>query len=169
MEVAEAPDPDDIFWANVGKSHESLQLGKLAGLVCTVWLCVFWTIPVSFIASLAEIDSLKESLPFLADWIDVSPWLVPLLAQMAPLMIILINALLPVILGEFCKLEGPISSSVLEASLFVKLASFMVGPSQYLVFTALSSFLTHVNRFRLFKRSLSVHYPGLYCHRLQVS
>jgi len=126
MTVAEAPDPDDIFWANVGKSHESLQLGKLAGLCCTIILCLFWTVPVSFIASLTAIDSLTAKLPFLAKWVEEAPWLAPALAQLAPVMIILLNSMLPMILGEFCKLEGPISSSILEASLFVKLAAFMI-------------------------------------------
>ena len=129
MDVAEAPDPEDIFWLNIGRSHESLQLGKLAGMACTVMLCLFWTIPITFISNLSNISELTKTLPFLADWVVAAPWLVPVFAQLAPVMIILLNGMLPVILGGFCKLEGPTSSSVLEASLFVKLASFMVSVS----------------------------------------
>lgn len=125
--MAQAPDPDDIFWLNIGRSHESLQLGKLAGIVCTVILCLFWTIPIAFISGMSNLESLAKTLPFLEQWIEAAPWLAPLLAQLAPLMIIVLNQMLPAILGAFCKLEGPISSSVLEASLFAKQSAFMVS------------------------------------------
>ena len=117
---------DDIYWGNVGKAHEKLQIGYLISLGLTVLLCVFWTIPVSFVVSLTEPDSLKNLLPFLENTLNDNPWIGNLLQQAGPIILILLNALLPFILGEFCKLEGPISSSVLGASLFVKLSAFMV-------------------------------------------
>lgn len=113
MNVAEAPNPEDIFWGNVGKKHGQLQMGKLIGLSLTVLLCFFWTIPVAFVTSLSSVDSLKESVPFLEDWIEKFPALEQLLAQLAPLFIVVLNAVLPCILIEFAKLEGPVSTSVL--------------------------------------------------------
>ena len=44
MEVFEAPDVNDIFWNNVGKSHYELQLGLLISVVLTTLLCLFWTV-----------------------------------------------------------------------------------------------------------------------------
>ena len=126
MEVAEAPQPDDIFWANVGKSHKSLQLGKLASFALTTVLCLIWTVPVAVIASFTEVESLKVSLPFLQNWSDAWPAFDLFLAQLAPLVLIVVKSLLPIFLGEFSKLEGPVSSSVLESSLFVKLAIFEI-------------------------------------------
>jgi hypothetical protein len=126
MEVAEAPMPDDIYWVNVGKSHKSLQLGKLASFSLTALLCVFWTIPVAFIVSLTEVESLKGTITFLGDWVEAWPALELILAQLAPLVLIVVKGLLPVILGTFSALEGPVSSSVLESSLFVKLAIFEI-------------------------------------------
>lgn len=119
----------DIFWDNVGKSHKSLQFGKLLSRVLTILICFFWTIPVAFISTLAEVESLTSLLPFLKSVMDTLPWIGAVLEQLAPLMIILVNELLPLILGECSKLEGPISSSVLEVSLFAKLTAFMVSPS----------------------------------------
>ena len=126
MEVAEAPQPDDIFWGNVGKSHQSLQIGKLLSFIWTSLLCLLWTIPVAAIASLTEVNSLKGTLPFLAAWSEAWPSLDLVLAQIAPLALILVNMLLPFLLGQFSKMEGPVSSSVLEASLFFKLAMFAI-------------------------------------------
>jgi hypothetical protein len=126
MEVAEAPQPDDIFWMNVGKNHKSLQTGKLLSFTLTAVLCIFWTIPVAFIVTLTEVESLKKTLTFLEDWVEAWPALEGILAQLAPLILIAIKELLPIILGIFSALEGPVSSSVLEASLFYKLAIFEI-------------------------------------------
>lgn len=126
METAEAPQPDDIFWGNVGKSHKSLQAGKLASAALTALLCLLWTVPVAFIASMTAVESLKGTIPILAVWSQAWPPLDMVLAQLAPLALIIVKALLPFLLGEFSKLEGPVSSSVLETSLFFKLALFQI-------------------------------------------
>ena len=126
METAEAPQPDDIFWGNVGKSNKSLQVGKLVSATLTALLCLLWTVPVAFIASMTAVESLKGTIPILAVWSEAWPPLDMVLAQLAPLALILVKALLPFLLGEFSKLEGPVSSSVLETSLFFKLALFQI-------------------------------------------
>ena len=85
MEVAEAPNPDDIFWPNIGKNHKQLQMGKLASMALTTLLCLFWTIPVTFVVALTSLEGLKGALPFLEGWIEEAPWLEPALAQVSPL------------------------------------------------------------------------------------
>jgi hypothetical protein len=126
MKVSEAPDPEDINWGNVGISSHARYVGYLMSLGLSAILCLFWTIPISFISSLTELASLKESLTFLNTWIENAPWLEKALGQLAPVMLIVLNLLLPGILREFVNLEGHISSSVLEASLFVKLSAFTI-------------------------------------------
>ncbi|KAG7370337.1 protein of unknown function DUF221-domain containing protein [Nitzschia inconspicua] len=125
MEVLEAPSPNDIIWANVGKKHKELQVGKLISFSLTTLLCFFWTIPMSFISSLSSIEGLQE-----IDWInnllETSPWLEPVLAQLAPLLIVLANFALKYILEFLSSFEGPISGAVVQASLFGKLAVFMI-------------------------------------------
>lgn len=127
MDVSDAPDPDDIFFKNVGKTNRQLQMGKLISFSLTILLCLFWTIPVSFIASLTSVDALAEQIPFLADWIEKVPWLGEALAMLAPLLLIAVNGLLPIFLQLFSSLEGPVSKSVLSAITFPKLAAFMVS------------------------------------------
>lgn len=124
LKCEEAPVPDDIYWQNVGKTNRDLQVGRLLGNAWTVLLCFFWTIPVAFIVSLGNVETLKSQLPFLNDWIEAVPLIEPALKQLSPLLLLVLNAALPTILAIFAKLEGPISTSVLEASLFVKLSIF---------------------------------------------
>jgi TolA-binding protein len=125
MEVLEAPSPNDIIWSNVGKKHKELQIGKLISFSLTTLLCLFWTIPMSFISSLSTIEGLRE-----IDWIDrmleALPWLEPVLAQLAPLLIVAANLALKIILEYLSMFEGPISGAVVQASLFGKLAQFMI-------------------------------------------
>lgn len=89
-------------------------------------LCLFWTIPVSFIASLTSVEALSAQVPFLGVWIEKAPWLGDFLATLAPLLLILVNSLLPTFLEIFSSLEGPVSGGVLSASTFTKLAAFTI-------------------------------------------
>ena len=126
MNVQEAPDPDDIYWGNVGMQYQVRFFGKLMSLGLSGILCLFWTIPTTFISSLTSVSSLKETLPFLDTWIKRAPWLAQVLAQLAPLMLYILTQFLSIILGEFAKLEGHIASSTLEASRFMKLSAFTI-------------------------------------------
>eukprot|EP00544_Gedaniella_sp_CCMP2646_P013557 CAMPEP_0202490390 /NCGR_PEP_ID=MMETSP1361-20130828/7807_1 /ASSEMBLY_ACC=CAM_ASM_000849 /TAXON_ID=210615 /ORGANISM="Staurosira complex sp., Strain CCMP2646" /LENGTH=954 /DNA_ID=CAMNT_0049120269 /DNA_START=50 /DNA_END=2914 /DNA_ORIENTATION=- len=126
MQVSEGPDPDSIRWSNVGKSNKELQVGTLISFSLTAFLCFFWTIPVSFIASLTSVDSLSRQVPFLANWVENAPWLGDVLAVLAPLLLIAVNALLPTFLEMISSLEGPLGEGALSASTFTKLCYFMI-------------------------------------------
>lgn len=126
IEVMEAPRPEDIFWTNVGRTHKDLQLGKLSSLAATAALCFLWTIPMTFVASLSSVEALSSKIEFLGDLIDRFPFLGRFLGVLAPLLVKFINGLLPTILTYLTLLEGPVSSSVVVASLFSKLATFMI-------------------------------------------
>ncbi len=126
IEVLEAPRPDDIFWSNVGRTHYDLQVGKLLSFSLTSALCLLWTIPMTFIASLSTIAALSEQIPSLGRLIDAYPLIGKLFEVLAPLLVKVVNGLLPTILEYLTKFEGPVAGSVIVASLFTKLASFMI-------------------------------------------
>ena len=126
IEILEAPRPDDIFWSNVGRTHYDLQLGKLLSLGSTTALCLLWTIPMTFIASLSSIDALSTQIPALGRLIEASPLIGKLFEVVAPLLVKVVNGLLPTILEYLTKFEGPVSGSIIVASLFTKLAAFMI-------------------------------------------
>eukprot|EP00529_Nitzschia_sp_RCC80_P004580 CAMPEP_0113497682 /NCGR_PEP_ID=MMETSP0014_2-20120614/30758_1 /TAXON_ID=2857 /ORGANISM="Nitzschia sp." /LENGTH=943 /DNA_ID=CAMNT_0000391633 /DNA_START=249 /DNA_END=3080 /DNA_ORIENTATION=- /assembly_acc=CAM_ASM_000159 len=126
FEVKEAPGVKDIFWNNVGKTHKQLQIGRLISVTLTTVLCLFWTIPMSFISTLSTIEGLRAEVAWIDDLLTKQPWLEPLLAQLAPLLIVVAQQVLRMILELMSGLEGPVSGAVVQASLFSKLAVFMI-------------------------------------------
>lgn len=101
-------------------------MGNLISLALTTLLCLLWTIPMSFIASLSSVEGLREELEFVDDMLDSFPFLISVFEIAAPLFVVIANSLLPVILEAVTLFEGPISGAVVEASLFSKLAAFMI-------------------------------------------
>jgi hypothetical protein len=81
---------------------------------------------MSFIASLSSVEGLREELEFVDDMLDSFPFLISVFEIAAPLFVVIANSLLPVILEAVTLFEGPISGAVVEASLFSKLAAFMI-------------------------------------------
>lgn len=127
MVPSEPPLPELVNWKNVGQPASSRQIGELLSLLLTGVLCILWTIPVSFFASLGNVSKLTEVLPFLAEPVNKYPWFSVLLSQLAPLILVVFIALLPHILLVFCKLELLIEiESMQHPSLFNKLASFTI-------------------------------------------
>lgn len=126
LEVAQAPDPDDVFWANVGRSHKELQLGNLASRAATLAICLLWTIPMAFISSLSSVEGLKKQFSWLEDPINEFPIIESILEVLAPFFVIVVNGMLPTILQTLSMFEGPVSGSVVVASTFTKLAMFMI-------------------------------------------
>eukprot|EP00934_Nitzschia_sp_Nitz4_P002704 Nitzschia sp. Nitz4//scaffold3_size479765//335905//339282//NITZ4_000140-RA/size479765-augustus-gene-1.577-mRNA-1//1//CDS//3329550878//2694//frame0 len=126
MVVEPAPDPEEIFWRNVGLPAKAKRSGLLISLTATAVLCFFWSIPMAILSSFTEVNSLKEKLPVLENLIETFPAMEGALALLAPLLVLVINEVfLPVILKWFATWEGHVSASVLEASLFVKLCTFV--------------------------------------------
>jgi len=119
-------DPENIFWKNIGKMNMEKQVSTLLSFTLIVLLCLFWTILISFIASLTSVEALSEQVPFLGDWIEKASWLGDFLAMLATLLLVGVNSLLPIILELFLSLEGPVSEVVLSALMFTKLAAFAI-------------------------------------------
>jgi hypothetical protein len=144
MMVENAPGPQDVFWSNVGIPHSGRRTGALISLVSTCTLCVFWSIPVALINSLTSVNSLKKSMPRLGDAVEALPALEMFLALIAPLLLLMLNeALLPVILKGFSKWEGHISAPRLDASLFRKLSFFAIVQT-FFVSTVSGSFTSQL-------------------------
>lgn len=125
--VKDAPLPKDIIWDNVGLSHEEIHTGIIAANAATVGLMVVWTIPVAFFTSLSEAESLKEVLPALEKVIEKHPWVATFLAQLSPLLLVLLTELVPVVLSIVCRYEGHIGKNTWDASLLTKISIFLVS------------------------------------------
>jgi Late exocytosis, associated with Golgi transport/Calcium-dependent channel, 7TM region, putative phosphate/Cytosolic domain of 10TM putative phosphate transporter len=129
MDVFEAPSPEQVIWSNVGLPNQVLQPRRLLAAVLSALTCLFWTIPVTLLVSLTEIQVLKRKFPFLEDWLIAAPWLEQLLNQLSPLLLSFLNSVVvPILMRQLSTLEGVLGLSYQEASLFSKLATFYVCP-----------------------------------------
>lgn len=60
LKVKQAPPPLDVYWANLFKSRWVGRTRSLAGMTATSLLFLFWTIPVTFVTTLASLDTLSK-------------------------------------------------------------------------------------------------------------
>eukprot|EP00538_Stauroneis_constricta_P012736 CAMPEP_0119556414 /NCGR_PEP_ID=MMETSP1352-20130426/8386_1 /TAXON_ID=265584 /ORGANISM="Stauroneis constricta, Strain CCMP1120" /LENGTH=1175 /DNA_ID=CAMNT_0007603377 /DNA_START=9 /DNA_END=3536 /DNA_ORIENTATION=- len=127
MVIDPAPAPSDIFWPNIGLPDKAKKTGTLLSSAATAILCFFWSIPTTFLSSLTELNSLKESFPALGRFVEKNPLFENALALIAPLLLLILNeAILPFILESFSKWEGHIGIPSLQSAVFNKLATFML-------------------------------------------
>ena len=110
----------------MGKDHKQIQIGNLLSLGLTVTICLLWTIPMSFFSTLSNIEGLEAQFGFIKEANEQYPALRAILAQAAPFLVVIFNALLPIILKTLSIMECHISNANVQASLFTKLAAFMV-------------------------------------------
>lgn len=101
-------------------------MGKLASYILTGAICLLWTIPIGFAASLSNVEGLEQQFDFIKTAIEKAPFLGQVLAQVAPFFVVIVNAMLPVILKTLSVMECHISNGMVQASLFTKLAAFNV-------------------------------------------
>ena len=96
MVAENAPRPDLVNWSNIGITNHTKQVGELISLALTGALCIFWTIPVAFVSSFSNVEGLVQIFPFLQEPIDMYPWFSNLMAQLAPLILVVFISILPV-------------------------------------------------------------------------
>jgi hypothetical protein len=145
--VTDAPLPKDVVWKNVGLAHKKQQIGYLVAQILTALLCLFWTIPVAFVSSFSEVESLKKTIPSLENVINANPWIQTVLAQLNPILLVVLKSMLPVILSKFCEREGYISRNEQNGSLLTKLALFLVSYHSYLLQKEMSIFHQFISLF----------------------
>ncbi|ETK83268.1 hypothetical protein F441_11721 [Phytophthora nicotianae CJ01A1] len=126
MTVAPAPHVDDINWDNIGLRYRTRALGMLVSSLISATIVLFWTIPTAFVASLATVESLRRALPFLNRAFDEYPILQDIFKQIAPLALVALSALAPIVFKFLSGREGHPSNTEVRAALFSKLAYFQL-------------------------------------------
>ena len=116
----------DMDWNSVPAAYKTKLIKRAVSFIATGLVVIFWSIPTAFVGALSAVENLKQELPFLADALEAAPWLGGLIEQLSPLLLVILGALAPIILGALTGLEGHISRSKADASLFTKLAAFQV-------------------------------------------
>ncbi|GMF49125.1 unnamed protein product [Phytophthora fragariaefolia] len=126
MAIVPAPHVDDINWDNIGLRYRTRAFGMLVSSLISAIIVLFWTIPTAFVASLATVESLRRALPFLNKAFDEYPILLDIFKQIAPLSLVALSALAPIVFRFLSGREGHPSNTEVRAALFTKLAYFQL-------------------------------------------
>ncbi|GLE08531.1 hypothetical protein PINS_up019778 [Pythium insidiosum] len=124
MHVEPAPQVEDVVWENIGISADVKAYWGLISLAISSAIILFWTIPTSFVVALSNVDKIRGQWPALGRFADKNTWVVPVLEQISPLMLSVMNALAPIIFGILSKREGHSAAATVETSLFNKLIAY---------------------------------------------
>ncbi|KAK4491926.1 hypothetical protein RD792_002708 [Penstemon davidsonii] len=109
-----ATEPRDVYWNNLAIPYVSLTIRRLIIAVAFFFLTFFFMIPVTIVQSLANIEGIERTAPFLKPVIEI-PFIKSLIQGVFPgiaLKIFLI--VLPTILMMMSKVEGFLAISALE-------------------------------------------------------
>eukprot|EP00163_Fabomonas_tropica_P000757 TRINITY_DN1054_c0_g2_i2.p1 TRINITY_DN1054_c0_g2~~TRINITY_DN1054_c0_g2_i2.p1 ORF type:complete len:650 (-),score=159.41 TRINITY_DN1054_c0_g2_i2:42-1991(-) len=138
-EVSMAPESDDLIWKNLVHRPPVLAARKLAFNAATVWLVIFWAIPVGILGSLEGLASLPAGIGNSFKWLqDLPGFVVGFLGAYLPMIVaIAFNALLPKILSAIAVQEGTLTHSerktkVLKKFYLFTLFSVIILPSVFI-------------------------------------
>lgn len=126
MAISPAPHVADVNWENIGLRFRTRAVWRLVSSTVTATIVLFWTIPTAFVASLATVESLRRTLPFLNKAFDKYPILEELFKQLAPLALVVLSALAPLVFNFLSEREGHPSRTEVRASVFTKLVYFQL-------------------------------------------
>ncbi|KAF9431883.1 hypothetical protein BGZ76_011578 [Entomortierella beljakovae] len=119
--------PLDVAWDNMNLSNIQRKGRSMISLVLATALALLWSIPVVFVSSIANIDSLVKILPFLAFLNDIDESVKGIIQGiLPPLFMAILMALLPIILTQLSKFEGHSRYSSITMGVMSKYFVFLV-------------------------------------------
>jgi hypothetical protein len=128
MRVEETPPPEALLWDNLGMADSVRQARRLISAAATATVCLFWTIPVSFLVSLTQPVALVQYFPKAKSAFLAHPGLAGFLNQLGPLLLQLMNnVVLPELMKLFSRYEGVVGQSRILAAMATKMAAFEVS------------------------------------------
>ncbi|EQC26351.1 hypothetical protein SDRG_15838 [Saprolegnia diclina VS20] len=147
MLVEAAPAPADVVWENIGVSRKVRSTWQYVSVLLTTAIVVFWTIPTAVVASFAKVENLRQVWPSLDDAFAEHGWILSVFQQLAPLGLVAMTAIAPVVFSLLSRREGHASTASVDASIFVKLGYFQFIQI-FFVSVFFGSFLTIVDNIR---------------------
>ncbi|KAG6867794.1 hypothetical protein C0993_010989 [Termitomyces sp. T159_Od127] len=130
-----APNPKDIIWHNMNKSPSELYHKKTIGFVWLAVVCFFNTVPLFVISILANLETLRQYVPFLNGWANGSPGTFAFVSGVLPPTISAVfGFFLPIIMRWLTKYMGALTHSKLDRAVIARYYSFLII-SQLVIFT----------------------------------
>ncbi|AQK86108.1 CSC1-like protein [Zea mays] len=124
-----APEPRDVFWANLAIPFVELSVRRLIVAVAFFFLTFFFMIPIAIVQSLANLDDIVKVLPFLKPIIERNSLKSVIQGFLPGIILKIFLILLPTILMAMSKIEGHTSLSGLDRKTATKRIPEVVGES----------------------------------------
>ncbi|KAJ6488018.1 hypothetical protein C8R45DRAFT_902598 [Mycena sanguinolenta] len=126
--------PMDVIWSNLGLNPYEMKIRVLISYALTAVLIIFWAIPVAFVGVVSNLHSLSTSATWL-NWIQKIPEVVIGIVSgiLPPVLLAVLNMLLPIILRQFAVFEGIPKRTGVELSLMTRFFIFQVVHSFFVV------------------------------------
>ncbi|KAF9421637.1 hypothetical protein BGZ94_008798 [Podila epigama] len=104
--------PKDVLWDNLGHSLKQRTLRRMLATVLAFLLIALWTIPVTFVASVAKLDAIVRFAPFLSGVYNLPKAVVGIIqGLLPPIGLAILMMLLPIILYKLAHLGGEVLST----------------------------------------------------------
>ncbi|KAL1920405.1 uncharacterized protein VTP21DRAFT_782 [Calcarisporiella thermophila] len=130
-----APEPRDIYWPNVNIQGREILLRWILVWVVVILIVLFYTLPLSAIATLTSPDTLDKYIPGFKKLAELNFILQSIIMGFIPTIgVVIFFAILPLMFDGLSVIQGIRSRSKIEESTFSKLFIFYIF-NLFLVFT----------------------------------
>ncbi|CAI7850519.1 unnamed protein product [Closterium sp. NIES-54] len=122
-----APEQRDVKWSNLPIPYEQLAVRRVLVLLAAAAIVFFYTIPVGFVQSLANLDKISRYLPWLQPILSIPVVNALITDILSGLALKIFMALLPYLLIFLASLEGHVSLSQIDLAATGKYFWFIIG------------------------------------------
>ena len=132
MRAQPAPNPRDILWRNIAVPLKQLSLRKDTAGFGLVFGAIFWSLVVTFITTISNLQDIQKSYPWLEKYSDTFLYQF-CNSYLTSLLLLICIAILPLIFDlvarqyEGLKLESEIQNSIMKRYFYYQLANVFVS------------------------------------------
>ncbi|KAI3773097.1 hypothetical protein L6452_04296 [Arctium lappa] len=121
-----APQPRDVYWDNLAIPFIELNMRRLLIAAAVIGLTFFFMIPIAFVQTLANIESIEKVVPFLKPLINKGSIKSVIQGFLPGIVLKIFILFLPMIVMAMSKIEGFVAISTLEARSAAKFHLFLI-------------------------------------------
>jgi len=124
--VSPAPEPVDVNWSRIGCHPGAILLSRILVISLNILLLLGFGFLTSTISLTTNLDNIRQGWSDLDNFLEDNPWAVPIVDQIAPLLLVIAFAVVPPILNLILDLRFELSESSKEKSFFMNYTAFLV-------------------------------------------
>ncbi|KAG4391970.1 hypothetical protein GLYMA_04G048800v4 [Glycine max] len=121
-----APEPPDVYWANLCIPYRQLWIRKISIFVASVTFVLVFLIPVTFAQGLTQLDKLERMFPFLAGTLQKKFVMQLVTGYLPSAILVLFLYAVPPVMMLFSTVEGSVSRSGRKRSACTKFLYFTI-------------------------------------------